>query len=180
ILHIGPARCIYDKLKKINKINYITSDPFSDSMYKYKLENIPFADGYFDFIICIAVLMHVLDDDKCLEEMYRLLSTKGKLILWVGDLYNNATIERYNRGDYSRMKAIDFSCPEDLSDGKVIELDDGSLGYNPMYSTRTYGKDFLCKLRYMGFKVDTFISQEFPNYERYGLVKDDILILCEK
>ena len=32
----------------INQINYITSDPFSSSIYKYPLENIPFKDGYFD------------------------------------------------------------------------------------------------------------------------------------
>ncbi|AJC84183.1 methyltransferase domain-containing protein [Campylobacter peloridis] len=180
ILHIGPAMCVYDKLKLLNQVNYITSDPFSDSMYKYPLENIPFKDNYFDIIICIGILIHVLDDDKCLKEMYRLLSKNGKLILWVGDLYDDKTIERYNRADFDKMKAISFDYPMNLSDGKTILLDDGSIGYNPRYSTRTYGKDFIQKLKNIGYHVDIVNSKDIAGYRKYGLIENDILIIGSK
>ncbi|EAI2229689.1 TPA: methyltransferase domain-containing protein, partial [Campylobacter jejuni] len=177
ILHIGPAMCVYNKLRSLNQINYITSDPFSDSIYNYPLENIPFADGYFDIIICVGILIHVLDDDKCLREMHRLLSKNGKLILWVGDLYNDKTVERYNRADFDKMKAISFDYPDNLSDGKTILLDDGSIGYNPRYSTRTYGKDFVDKLKNMGYDADIIKSQDIAGYKKYGLREDDVLII---
>lgn len=180
ILHIGPAMCIYNKLKLLNQINYITSDPFSSSIYKYPLENIPFKDGYFDIVICVGILMHVLDDDKCLDEMYRLLSKNGMLILWVGELLDDKTIERYNRADFGRMKAISFDYPENLSDGKTVLLDDGSIGYNPRYSTRTYGKDFIDKLKNIGFGIDMIKSQDIAGYRKYGLRENDILIIGRK
>lgn len=180
ILHIGPAMCVYDKLKLLNQVNYITSDPFSSSIYKYPLESMPFKDGYFDIVICIAILMHVLDDDKCLGEMYRLLSKNGILILWVGELYDDKTIERYNRADFGRMKAASFDYPENLSDGKTVLLDDGSIGYNPRYSTRTYGKDFIDKLKNIGFNIDMIKSQDIAGYKKYGLGENDILLIGRK
>ncbi|EAI0653513.1 methyltransferase domain-containing protein, partial [Campylobacter coli] len=180
ILHIGPAMCVYDRLKLLNQVNYITSDPFSDSIYKYPLENIPFKDNYFDIIICIGILIHVLDDDKCLKEMYRLLSKNGKLILWVGDLYDDKTTERYNKADFDKMKAINFDYPVNLSDGKTILLDDGSIGYNPRYSTRTYGKDFIDKLKNIGYGIDIINSKDIAGYKKYGLRENDILIIGSK
>jgi len=42
-----------------------------------------FKDKSFDIIVCINVLEHVKDDEKALQNMYRLLKKGGKLILLV-------------------------------------------------------------------------------------------------
>ncbi|TQR28851.1 hypothetical protein DMB92_08930 [Campylobacter sp. MIT 99-7217] len=180
ILHIGPAMCVYNELKKISWHNYLTSDPFSDAIYKYPLEKMPFEKGFFNLIICVGILMHVLDDDKCLLEMIRLLSSDGKMILWLGGLSEEKTEERYDRSDFDKMIATDFSYPQDLSKGQTIELPDGKIGYNPRFSTRTYGKDVLTKLEKFGLDYELFYAKDLVGFQRYGIREDDLLIIANK
>ncbi|WP_279127817.1 methyltransferase domain-containing protein [Helicobacter winghamensis] len=180
ILHIGPAMCVYNQLKQLNHHNYITSDPFSEAIYKYPLENIPFENGYFNIIICIAVLMHVLDDKKCIDEMIRLLSTDGKLILWLGSLDNATTQERYDRNQFHRMKAVDFSYPKDLKGGTTFEMEDGNLGFNPRFSTRTYGRDIISYFENKGLIVEIVYANKFAGYKKYGLSPKENLLIVRK
>ena len=44
-------------------------------------ENIPFQDGEFDFIICLAVIEHLHDDSNLLKEIKRLLTDDGMIYL---------------------------------------------------------------------------------------------------
>ena len=44
---------------------------------------LPFSDGAFDKIICSEVLEHVLDDDKAVRELYRVLKDNGQLAVSV-------------------------------------------------------------------------------------------------
>jgi len=46
-----------------------------------QLENLKFDDNKFDFLVCINVLDHVENVDKCFEEIYRVLKKGGLLIL---------------------------------------------------------------------------------------------------
>jgi SAM-dependent methyltransferase len=39
--------------------------------------DLPFADGAFDLVICTAVLEHVLDPQRCVDEMHRVLREDG-------------------------------------------------------------------------------------------------------
>lgn len=73
-----------------------------------KLEELPYKDRQMDLIICINVLDHVNDYDKCMEEIFRVLNNKGILILGQ-DLSNE---EDKNK------------CPESYADiGHPIKLD---------------------------------------------------------
>ena len=49
-------------------------------------EHLPYADGYFDKIICSSSLEHFQDDVKALKEMNRVLKTNGILIMTVDSL----------------------------------------------------------------------------------------------
>lgn len=39
--------------------------------------DLPFVDGQFDLVICIAVLEHVLEPQRCVDEMHRVLAEDG-------------------------------------------------------------------------------------------------------
>ena len=49
-------------------------------------ENLPFSEGTFDTVLCSQMLEHVLDPRKCLEEIYRVLKSGGKLLVTVPQL----------------------------------------------------------------------------------------------
>lgn len=46
-----------------------------------KLEDLTFRDGMMDMVICINVLDHVQDYDRCMAEMDRVLTSNGILVL---------------------------------------------------------------------------------------------------
>jgi ubiquinone/menaquinone biosynthesis C-methylase UbiE len=43
---------------------------------------LPFQDGFFDVVFSLDVLEHVVEQDKCLREMVRVLKPGGRLLLW--------------------------------------------------------------------------------------------------
>ena len=51
-------------------------------------ENLPFVDQSFDRIIMVDALHHVADQKRTLEEMWRLLSPDGKMIIEEPDIAN--------------------------------------------------------------------------------------------
>jgi ubiquinone/menaquinone biosynthesis C-methylase UbiE len=55
------------------------------------IENIPFADGYFDKVICAEVLEHVFDKDVALSEVRRVLRPGGILVISVPNLNADGT-----------------------------------------------------------------------------------------
>jgi len=95
-----------------NKINYLL-ELYSDLNSKVdlsssKLEDLPYKDNQMDLIICINVLDHVNDYDRCMQELYRVLNDAGILILGQ-DLSNQDDM---------------INCPESYSDiGHPIKVD---------------------------------------------------------
>jgi len=60
------------------------------SVQQSTLENIPFEDGYFDFVWCNGVIMHTERPNKCLAELARVCKTGGQAWLYIygsGGLY---------------------------------------------------------------------------------------------
>ena len=45
------------------------------------IHDLPFADGFFDAIVCLSVLEHLINLDQAMREMQRTLSPKGVAIL---------------------------------------------------------------------------------------------------
>lgn len=179
ILHIGPAECVRKVLRQQTHLDYISADPFSPADMNFKIENIPFAENIFDLIICSAVMMHVLDDDKGFSEMYRILKPKGELLLWLGNCASETTQEHYDRNLYHKMVADDISTPKDLH-APVTREKDGIIYYNPRYATRIYGKDVFKKLEGFGFSVKIIPATAFANHKLCGISSEDLLISCIK
>lgn len=56
------------------------------------IDHIPFADGFFDKIICGEVLEHVFDKDIALKELLRVLKPGGILVITVPNMNADATL----------------------------------------------------------------------------------------
>ena len=53
------------------------------SLVQGSLEQLPFADGVFDLVLCSEVLEHCPDDDKAIGELARVLTSDGLLVISV-------------------------------------------------------------------------------------------------
>jgi SAM-dependent methyltransferase len=73
----------------IKKVNYKVMDPVPD--YKPDIvgdiHSIPLAGETIDGIFCLAVLEHVKDPVRAMEELYRILKPGGKILIYVPFLY---------------------------------------------------------------------------------------------
>lgn len=180
ILHIGPNLSISKWIKDIKNIDYISSDPYNTADFNFKIEDVPFRNNVFDLIICVAVLMHVLDDKKSLKKIYDQLKYGGELLLWLGDLREEITQENYDSENYKNMFVGDTTYPADLNNPVVVEKN-GKIFYNPRYTTRIYGKDILNYLKKIGFEYQIIYAQDILiNPEYYGIPKNSFLISCTK
>jgi ubiquinone/menaquinone biosynthesis C-methylase UbiE len=62
---------------------------------KAKAEDLPFEGGYFSKVYCTEVLEHVLDPEKVLREMARVLAPKGVLVVSVPNDQIIVTLKRW-------------------------------------------------------------------------------------
>jgi ubiquinone/menaquinone biosynthesis C-methylase UbiE len=88
------------------------------------IENIPFADVFFDKIICAEVLEHVFDKDQALKEVLRVLKPGGFLIISVPYLNADATLwGRFLR----RLGLRKFTPLEDFSQKSLFKHGDSHV-----------------------------------------------------
>jgi len=60
--------------------------------------DLPFEDGQFDLVICVAVLEHVLDPQRCVDEMHRVLSANGLIYA------TTPFMQQVHMGEYDFMR----------------------------------------------------------------------------
>ncbi|MBS1486694.1 MAG: class I SAM-dependent methyltransferase [Bacteroidetes bacterium] len=84
ILHIAPEPCFISSFEKQHQEGYITADIESPlAKVKMDIHHIPYADNYFDVVLCNHVLEHVRDDIQVMKEFNRVLRPGGWAILQV-------------------------------------------------------------------------------------------------
>jgi SAM-dependent methyltransferase len=68
-----------ERLTSASSIQLINTDPSptSDAALFCDAHDLPFADGAIDAVVCQAVLEHVADPWRCVEEIYRVLKPSG-------------------------------------------------------------------------------------------------------
>jgi SAM-dependent methyltransferase len=163
VLHFAPEQAFYKRFKKMENLDYITTDlesPLAD--VKADICNLPFNDNSFDFILCNHVLEHIPDDTKAMQELYRVLKPKGIGV---------------------------FQIPQDLSrattfeDNTITDKKERAKIFGQYDHVRIYGRDYFDKLRDIGFKVDevdytsTLSDSEI---EQYCLAKGEIIPVVYK
>ncbi len=88
----------------IEKVDYTVMDPVPDYGPDIvgDIHAIPLTDNSVDAIICLAVLEHVKDPVRAMEEMHRVLKPGGRLLIYVPFLYYYHAHEGYYE-DYWRF-----------------------------------------------------------------------------
>ena len=163
VLHFGPAHCLERIFKKLDNLKYITADlQAPNAMIKMDITDIKFQDNIFDVILCSHVLEHVVDDQKAMAELFRVLKPGGWAIIQVPIEYNRAKSYEDNK----------IKTP--IERKQVFGKDD---------HVRIYGLDFLNRLKTAGFNVkeDNFVfSLDKHVIVKYKLDIDEKINFCTK
>jgi len=163
VLHMAPEQCFINRFKKLKNLDYTTADLYSPIVdIKADILNLPFDNDSFDVVFCNHVLEHIVDDNKAMQELYRVLKPNGMGI---------------------------FQIPQDLSldktyeDFSITSPEERTKHFGQYDHVRIYGKDYFNKLENVGFEVHQIdyskkISDEL--IKKYCLVKGEILPVCFK
>lgn len=163
VLHIAPEQEFLRKFKKQKNLDYTSADLFSPIVdVKADILDLPFADNSFDIVICNHVLEHIIDDNKAMFELYRVMRSHGWGIVQVP--MKNSLEKSYE----------DFT----ITDPKERQKHFGQYDH-----VRWYGMDYFERLKKVGFDVDiNYYSQQFSEEQqrRFGLNKNEILPIIRK
>ena len=163
LLHIAPEQAFYHRFKKQQNLDYTTADLHSPlAAIKADITNLPFEDATFDVVFCNHVLEHVVDDQKAMSELYRVLKKGGLGIFQVPQ-------------ELSRVKTYE--------DFNIVDPKERAKHFGQYDHVRVYGQDYFDKLRAVGFEVTEVdygskISTDL--FEKYRLAKGEILPVCSK
>ncbi len=163
VLHFAPEQAFYKRFRKMKNLDYITTDlnsPLAD--VKADICDLPFESNTYDIIFCNHVLEHIPDDNKAMQELYRVLKPGGMAILQIPqDLKREKTFEDDNITDRRKRAEI----------------------FGQYDHVRIYGRDYFDKLRAIGFKVkevDYTLTLEAQEVNRFRLAQGEILPVCFK
>ena len=163
VLHFAPESALMNQFKKLKNLSYDTVDLNSPiAEIKADICDLPFLDNSYDFILCNHVLEHVIDDDKAMRELYRVLKKNGLGIFQVPIDYNRDTTFE------------DFSVTNKKERNKLFGQYD---------HVRIYGLDFFDRLQKAGFSVErceytSKLSKE--DIIKFCLPKKEIIPICRK
>ncbi len=163
VLHFAPESALMNEFKKLKNLSYYTVDlnsPIAD--IKADICDLPFLDNSYDFIICNHVLEHIVDDDKAMRELYRVLKKNGIGIFQVPIDYNRDTTFE------------DFSLKNKKERNKLFGQYD---------HVRIYGLDFFDRLQKAGFCVERCeYTSKLPKEDiiKFCLPKKEIIPICRK
>jgi len=126
------------------------------------ITDIPYEDNMFDFIMCTHVLEHIPDDNKAMEELYRVLKEGGRALINVP--VNEAYEHSFENEEYN-----------------TPELREKYFGQSD--HVRWYGKDFPQLLRKVGFHVEEmrpFINADEEFLRKNGIYPWETIYYCTK
>jgi len=81
---------------------------------------LPYSDGFFDKVLCISTIEHVINDKKGIEEMMRVLKPGGKLLLTTE--FNELHGKEYSETDGTYYRVYDPETLGKLLDGLNVEM----------------------------------------------------------
>ncbi len=147
----------------MENIDYTTTDlnsPLAD--VEADICDLPFKDNTYDVILCNHVLEHIPNDQKAMQELYRVMKPGGWGI---------------------------FQIPQDLDrehtfeDNSITDRKERARIFGQYDHVRIYGRDYFDKLRNIGFNVTevSFNKNLTPEeIDRYRLAPNEIIPLVRK
>ncbi|NVM18593.1 MAG: class I SAM-dependent methyltransferase [Candidatus Lokiarchaeota archaeon] len=163
VLDFGPEYYLEIIFKSMSNLEYFSADINPKiGMFQMDITDIKFDRNTFDFILCIGVLEHVIDDKKALKELFRVLKPGGYAIILVPINYNlNETIE-YSKEEFQK-------------NGAKYHMYD--------FHVRDYGLDFEMRLKKAGFNTERItygLEIQREKRIRYGLIEDEEFYFSQK
>jgi SAM-dependent methyltransferase len=170
VLHVAPEKCFYDAFAKNKNITYVPCDLYPEvydyggkaKITKVDVTNIPFAENFFDVIICNHVLEHVTNDTVAMAELFRVMKNGGWGIFQVPI-------------DYNRQKTFE--------DDTIITPEGRKKAFGQGDHVRIYGNDYKDRLALAGFTVkedgyvNTFSKEQLA---QLALMPSEIIYYCTK
>lgn len=159
VLHIAPELMVQNRLGALTHLDYISGDlsiPYDGR--QIDVTDLPFADGFFDVVICSHVFEHVSDDLKAMSELCRVLAPDGWGIL---------------------DASVRFDQDVTFEDPAVMSEVDRPRGFGQNDRVRIYGRDYLDRLRRAGWDVQVDpVSYSPAQVARYGLAGHGHIYYC--
>ncbi len=148
-IHFAPEAALSKKLKGLLS-DYKTADLLrNDVDYNIDITDMPFEDEYFDFFLCSHVLEHVENDDRAIEELYRITKPGGYGIL---------------------IAPIIINLTKTLEDPKITDEADRWRYYGQNDHVRLYAHDdYVKKIRSHGFLIEE-LDENYFGKELFGLL----------
>lgn len=163
VLHFAPEQAFYSRFRKQKNLEYITTDlnsPLAD--VKADICRLPFEENSFDIILCNHVLEHIPDDQKAMQELFRVLRRGGWAILQIPqDLNRGITFQDDSITDKKRRREL----------------------FGQYDHVRIYGRDYFDKLRRIGFRVEEVDYTKILGADavkKYALAEGEIIPVCYK
>jgi len=162
VLHIGAEPEFERKLRECRHINYLSADlNDSHAMIKMDITNIQYPDNSFDIIYCSHVLEHVQEDRKAMREIYRVLKQGGWALL-----------------------QVPITCERTFEDPNIEDPQEREKLFGQHDHVRTYGHDYIDRLRESGFTVEKLTSEEVlgntSDLVYMGMPKNEFVFFCQK
>ena len=151
ILHFAPEEFLESIfVKSKNGDSRVTTDiTLAGVSCLSNINNLPFDENSFKYIICIHVLEHIEDDARAMSELSRVLANDGLAIICIPETDNEKTIE------------FGFEDP------------------TKSHHWRDYGLDVKQRLIHAGFDVNTVTPETLgADCNRLGLSKNERFHLC--
>ena len=160
MLHVAPENCFIRRFRRVHGEGYVHIDIAAKAPEnRMDLTHLQFPDSCFDFFYCSHVLEHIEEDEKALSEIYRVLRPGGAALIMV-PVFGENTLEDKTVRDPVKRREL----------------------YGQSDHVRTYGEDFIMKLRAAGFKADRIVYRDrYPSWlaAYYGLTSE-IIFHCVK
>lgn len=108
VLHFSPETAEEDFLRKLENLHYVTADYLHKEELRLDLTALDLPDASWDVLIVYHILEHIVEDQKAMNEMFRVLRPGGFAILQVPidadrkEIYEDASIV----DDKGRAKAF--------------------------------------------------------------------------
>tara|TARA_Y100000815_G_scaffold201856_1_gene185487 strand:+ start:2131 stop:2883 length:753 start_codon:yes stop_codon:yes gene_type:complete len=119
VLDFSPSRSLFRQFKREKNIQYTASDLSGNFIAdaKYDITSISKESNSFDLILCYHILEHIVDDEKGMSELYRVLKPNGTLLIQTpfkeGKIYEDYTLtsetdrlKHFGQEDHVRIYSV--------------------------------------------------------------------------
>ena len=165
LLHIAPEINLEPLFKNCRQLHYITADKYSSEvMEKMDITDIHFHDDSFDAVMCNHVLEHVVDDEKALSELFRVIIPGGWAVLQV---------------------PVSLALVKTFEDFSIVDPHEKETTFGQKDHVRIYAQDYKDRIARAGFKVTVYDwTQNADAFggtgNKYGLNKQEKVYFAEK